>query len=251
MSERYSLKWIEFQNNAARIFDSVRREKDFFDVTLVGGDLKQVSAHKLVLSACSPFFRNILSQNHHPNPLLFLDQVISTDLSLVLDYIYRGEVQIHQEQLDSFLLVARKLQLDGLSEEEHRQLKEQLNFKTEEQEQQRELGQDFRNKPPSGEILMKNIEEEDLQNIIISENLNRSIKFTEQDSKKKLKVNYSSVHEEFEVFDYFHPGLETFTEGRRCKICKTVFSGKNSTNLKSHLKTKHNDAFQRVQSRFL
>ena len=57
MSERFSLKWIDFQNNAARIFDSLRTDKDFFDVTLVGGDLKQVSAHKLVLSACSPFFQ--------------------------------------------------------------------------------------------------------------------------------------------------------------------------------------------------
>ena len=228
MSERFSLKWIDFQNNAARIFDSLRTDKDFFDVTLVGGDLKQVSAHKLVLSACSPLFRTILRQSSHPSPLVFLDQVSSKDLSMVLDYIYRGEVQIQQEELERFLLVARRLQLDGLSEEEHIYLMEQLNNKTEEQQQEtedilmeklnglneeehRELIEQLKTnsceKKPEPRDIWKTktnvgdetqvssrnkikteagclpnpnryLVQEDLQNLIISENPGRSIKFT-------------------------------------------------------------------------
>ena len=57
---------------------------------------------------------------------------------------------------------------------------------------------------------------------------------------KKIKINYSSVHEEFGVFG----------EARKCKVCKFVIAGKSSTNLKSHLKAKHADAYERVQSRF-
>ena len=68
---------------------------------------------------------------------------------------------------------------------------------------------------------------------------------------KKVKINYSSVHEEFDIVEnYYHPTLEGFGEARKCKICKFVISGKSSTNLKAHLRAKHTDAFQRVQSRF-
>ena len=35
-------------------------------------------------------------------------------MDCVLDYIYQGEVQICQEQLDRFLVVAQRLQLEGL-----------------------------------------------------------------------------------------------------------------------------------------
>ena len=69
--------------------------------------------------------------------------------------------------------------------------------------------------------------------------------------KKKLKINYSAVHYEFEIVEnYFHPTQEKFGEGRKCKICNFVIAGKSSTNLKNHLKAKHADAYERVQSRF-
>ena len=47
-----------------------RDDKDFFDVTLAWDD-EQIHAHKVILSACSPFFRNILRRNLHQNPILF------------------------------------------------------------------------------------------------------------------------------------------------------------------------------------
>lgn len=83
-------------------------------MTLVSADLQQVSAHKVVLSACSKYFKNILQQNRHSNPLLCLDGVTSSELQSVLDYIYQGEVQVYQEDLDRFLAVAERFQLEGL-----------------------------------------------------------------------------------------------------------------------------------------
>ena len=57
---------------------------------------------------------------------------------------------------------------------------------------------------------------------------------------KKIKINYSSVHEEFDIVEnYYHPTLEVFGEARKCKVCKFVIAGKSSTNLKSHLKALH------------
>ena len=88
------------------------------DVTLVSSDQKPVSAHRLVLSACSDFFKNIFYSNTHSHPLLYLDGVNSKEINLMLEYIYQGEVQICQEDLNRFLEIAKKFQLDGLLETE-------------------------------------------------------------------------------------------------------------------------------------
>ena len=114
MSEKFSLKWNDFHSNVSKTFSALRTEEDFQDVTLVSADLQQVSAHKVVLSACSKYFKNILQQNRHSNPLLCLDGVTSSELQSVLDYIYQGEVQVCQENLDRFLAVAERFQLEGL-----------------------------------------------------------------------------------------------------------------------------------------
>ena len=112
------MKWNDFQSNVSRTFSLLRSEQEFFDVSLVSDDQKTMSAHKLVLSASSPYFRQILTHNKHSHPLLCLDGVSSGELQCVLDYIYQGEVQIYQEQLDRFLVVAQRLQLEGLNSQE-------------------------------------------------------------------------------------------------------------------------------------
>ena len=100
MSEKFCLRWNDFQCTVSQSFDLLRKEKDLFDVTLVSDDEVQISAHKLVLSASSNFFKNILRKNTHSHPLLYLSGVNSHSLGLVLDYIYQGEVQIYQEDLN-------------------------------------------------------------------------------------------------------------------------------------------------------
>ena len=112
--EKYSLKWNDFQSNVTKSFCSLGKEKDFFDVTLVSDDEEHIQAHKVVLSASSEFFKRILRKASHTNPLIYLSGVESKNLSYVMDYIYQGEVQLYQEELDSFLDTAQKLNIDGL-----------------------------------------------------------------------------------------------------------------------------------------
>ena len=114
MSEKVSLKWNDFHSVVSQLFSVLREEADFYDVTLVSDDHTQISAHKLVLSASSHFFKSILKKNPHSHPLLYLSGVDSTSLGFVLDYIYEGEVQIFQNDLDNFLEVAQKLKIEGL-----------------------------------------------------------------------------------------------------------------------------------------
>ena len=123
MTEKFNLKWNDFQSNISKSFGKLKNEQEFFDVTLISEDQKQVSAHKLVLSACSPYFRTILTNNKHSHPLLCLEGVTSQNLNFVLDYIYLGEVEIFQEQLDEFLKIAQKYQLEGLTTQEEEEIK--------------------------------------------------------------------------------------------------------------------------------
>jgi len=114
-SEKFCLRWNDFENNISLAFRELRNDKDFFDVTLACED-EQIQAHKVILSACSPFFRNILRRNQHQNPLLYLKGVRYTDLQSVLNFMYHGEVNVAQEELNSFLAVAEDLRVKGLTQ---------------------------------------------------------------------------------------------------------------------------------------
>merc|ERR1712126_500076 len=114
MSERYSIKWDNFQNNVTKSYRKFRDEADFFDVTLVSDDQKQISAHKVVLSACSQYFKNILKVNKHPNPLLCLEGISSQEINSVLAFAHHGEASIYQDDLERFLKVGGRFQLEGL-----------------------------------------------------------------------------------------------------------------------------------------
>ena len=114
-SEKFCLRWNDFETNISSAFRELRDDKDFFDVTLACDD-EQIQAHKVILSACSPFFRNILRRNPHQHPLLYLKGVKYTDIQSVLNFMYHGEVNVAQEELNSFLAVAEDLRVKGLTQ---------------------------------------------------------------------------------------------------------------------------------------
>ena len=118
LNEKFCLKWNDFETNISSSFKEIREERDFMDVTLACED-DQLPAHKVVLSACSPFFRTVLRRNPHHHPLLYMKGVRYNDLESLLNFMYYGEVSIAQEELNSFLAVAEELQVKGLTQKEN------------------------------------------------------------------------------------------------------------------------------------
>ena len=114
--EKLCLQWNDFRDNIGSAFRELRGDKDFTDVTLVCEDGEQVEAHKLVLVSSSPFFRNLLARVKHAHPLVFMRGVKSEDFVAILDFLYYGEANVCQKNLDAFLSLAGELQLDGLQE---------------------------------------------------------------------------------------------------------------------------------------
>ena len=119
-SEKFCLRWNDFESNISSAFRELRDDKDFFDITLACDD-EQIQAHKVILSACSPFFRNVLRRNPHQHPLLYLKGVKYTDLQSVLNFMYHWEVNVAQEELNSFLAVAEDLRVKGLTQNQSHQ----------------------------------------------------------------------------------------------------------------------------------
>ena len=112
-NERLCLKWNDFQDLVQASFVELRNDTDFTDVTLACED-QSIKAHKVILSACSPFFKKMLKTHLHPHPLIYMKGMKSCDLTAIVDFIYLGEANVSQERLDTFLAIAKDLQLNGL-----------------------------------------------------------------------------------------------------------------------------------------
>ena len=115
MSEKLCLQWNDFKDNIKVAFANFREDKDFSDVTLACEDGQQLEAHKVILAASSPFFQNLLTKNKHPHPLIYMKGAKFEDLMAIVDFLYFGEANVFQENLDAFLSLAEELKLKGLT----------------------------------------------------------------------------------------------------------------------------------------
>jgi len=113
--QKLCLKWNDFQENVTSAFGERRQDREFADVTLACEDGQQVEAHKVILASSSPFFLDILSRNKHPHPLIYMRGLKSVDLVAIVNFLYLGEANVYQENLDSFLAIADELKLKGLT----------------------------------------------------------------------------------------------------------------------------------------
>lgn len=86
----------------------------FIDVTLACGG-KLYPAHKFVLSTCSEYFREMFTKTPSKHPIVFLKDVTGRDLEALLDFMYRGEVNVPQTHLSSLIRTAEGLQVKGLA----------------------------------------------------------------------------------------------------------------------------------------
>lgn len=113
--QQYALKWNDFHASILNSFRHLRDEEDFIDVT-IACDGFSFTAHKVVLSACSPYFRSLLKANPCQHPIVILRDVRKQDMEALLRFMYNGEVHIGQEQLPDFLKTAQTLQVRGLAD---------------------------------------------------------------------------------------------------------------------------------------
>jgi len=112
--DMFRLHLNDFEKTISTTWQTLRNEKDLCDVTLACDD-NQIQSHKIILSSCSPIFKKMLTQNKHNHPLLYLRGVSFSELVNLLDFMYLGEVNIANTDLNSFLALAQDLKVQGLT----------------------------------------------------------------------------------------------------------------------------------------
>ena len=222
MSEKFSLKWNDYQSNWNKALNELQKDTDLSDVTLISDDKVNFSAHKILLSSCSNLFKFILKSNTQANPLLYLGGVNSVNLGFILDYIYHGEVNIYQEQLESFLESKEKLEIQGLLGDNE----DNLNNLNEEQEQ------DIRHMKYED-----NVQPED-KNLVRMDKQENKIgrQYTRSSSKDVIKFDVSSLTSE-EIEKKMKELYEKTDEGWRCLACGHTNKGRMSSNIRMHVET--------------
>jgi len=117
--QQYCLKWNNYQSSLTSTFKDLLACESFVDCTLSCGQGGQtINAHRVVLSACSPYFRQVLSNlGAWQHPVIILKDIKYEDLTGIVEFIYHGEVSIDQECLPGFLQAAESLRIKGLTEE--------------------------------------------------------------------------------------------------------------------------------------
>lgn len=112
----FCLRWNNYQSNLTNVFDQLLQNESFVDVTLACADGHSVKAHKMVLSACSPYFQSLFFENPCKHPIVILKDIKWTELKAAVEFMYKGEINVCQEQIGPLLKVAESLKIRGLAD---------------------------------------------------------------------------------------------------------------------------------------
>ncbi|XP_022225027.2 protein bric-a-brac 2 isoform X2 [Drosophila obscura] len=114
-NQQFCLRWNNYQSNLTNVFDELLQSESFVDVTL-SCEGQSIKAHKMVLSACSPYFQALFYDNPCQHPIIIMRDVHWSDLKALVEFMYKGEINVCQDQINPLLKVAETLKIRGLAE---------------------------------------------------------------------------------------------------------------------------------------
>lgn len=114
-AQQFCLRWNNYQTNLTSVFDQLLQSESFVDVTLAC-DGHSIKAHKMVLSACSPYFQTLFFDNPCQHPIIIMRDIKWAELKAAVEFMYKGEINVSQEQIGPLLKVAEMLKIRGLAE---------------------------------------------------------------------------------------------------------------------------------------
>jgi len=117
-SQQFCVKWNSYSSNLQNVFPRLLTSEHFVDITLAC-EGQMIKCHKVVLSACSTYFENLLVHNPCQHPIIFMKDMKHWEVQALVDFMYKGEVNVSQEELNSLLVAAEALQIRGLCGSDH------------------------------------------------------------------------------------------------------------------------------------
>ena len=228
MYEKLYLQWDDFQDNVRSAYGNLRETNDFADVTLACEDGHQIEAHKVILAVSSPLFENLLKRNKHNHPLIYMRGMKSEDLNAIVDFLYYGEANVFQENLDSFLGIAEELKLKGLTGQNSGEEKENGELNPIQMKPIKALKKD----PPSNLYTnqMPPFKRDESSNNAISNERVVAIPNYVAGDLKELDEKVKSMME---------IGRNKLTDGRTTKICKLCGKEGAGIAIRDHIEANH------------
>ncbi|GLH02616.1 Longitudinals lacking protein, isoforms A/B/D/L [Gryllus bimaculatus] len=109
-----SVCWKDYTSELATVYKSLF-EKNFLVDCTISAEGQSLKVHRLVLSACSPYFHKLFAEDTEKHPLIIISGESFTTLKAVIDFVYRGETRVTERNLKAFLNLAQSLQIKGLN----------------------------------------------------------------------------------------------------------------------------------------
>lgn len=113
--QAFCLRWNNYQSNLTSVFEQLLQNEQFVDVTLSCDNIS-IKAHKVVLSACSPYFTALFNENPCKHPIIIMRDIKFTELKSIVEFMYRGEINVCQDQIAPLLRIAELLKIRGLAD---------------------------------------------------------------------------------------------------------------------------------------
>ena len=118
--EKLNLKWHTHAIHLKDMMQDLTLSDALTDVTLVSDDKRYFKAHKIVLSASSQMFKNIINENPILSPIIYLRGIESHELESILQFLYLGQATFYKDKINDFLNVAKNLEIKGIDEDNER-----------------------------------------------------------------------------------------------------------------------------------
>jgi len=113
--EKYNLNWHTYTDHLREMLHKMMKSNELTDITLVCDDKRQFKAHKIVLSACSSVFKNIISDLPQNSSVIYLKGIQHQEMESILEFMYLGVATFYQERMNEFLNVAKNLEIKEIS----------------------------------------------------------------------------------------------------------------------------------------
>ena len=238
-------------SNFGEFFSRVRKDQHLADVTLVTDDGQHLQAHKIILSAGSHFFDSVFTKSNHSNMLVYLKGISSGHLEQVIDFIYKGEVSIAQEEINIFIETGKELQIKGLEGELTgiRSTKDEENKHVDDRKNEDEVDQtniatstmDFAKQYDEGITALDRTKEEKIR---LNTNDELDLQIERMVEKNQGLWNCKICGKSAKSKQHIQNHVETHIEGvsHGCHICSKTFSSR--PNLKCHITNNHTGLFR-------
>ena len=118
MQEKCNISWQAYSDHLPRLLREMMTTEAFTDVTLICDDHgnKKIKAHRNILAACSPVFKNIFENSEANHPIVFLKGIKYSEMNSILHFIYLGETTFQQDRLNEFLNASKSLEIPELGD---------------------------------------------------------------------------------------------------------------------------------------